>query len=202
LERRVIPIPELDLALPTIAERLRARSPKRFDGQAGRRAAVAAILRPGPIDTEVLLIRRAEREGDPWSGHIALPGGHVQPEDPDLLTTARREAHEEVGVDLRDHELLGALDEHPATAQGHFTGIVISPFVFALRRDVELAPNHEVADLIWAPLGRMARGESHVEKELERDGRLVRFPGYGVGQHVVWGLTHRMLQNFFAALAR
>jgi 8-oxo-dGTP pyrophosphatase MutT (NUDIX family) len=193
-------IPELDLALPAIGARLRGRTPQRFTGEATRRAAVAAVLRRGPIETELLLIRRAEREGDPWSGHMALPGGHLQPDDADLLATAMRETREEVGVDLAEHELLGALDEHPATAQGNFTGIVIAPFVFGLRREVELVPNHEVADLIWAPLGRMARGEVDAVKELQREGRLVRLPGFGVGQHVVWGLTHRMLQNFFATL--
>jgi hypothetical protein len=46
----------------------------------------------------------------------------------------------------------------------------------------------------------MARGESDVVKEMQREGRLVRFPGFGVGEHVVWGLTHRVLQNFFTAL--
>lgn len=188
------------MALPAIGARLRDRVARRFDGQAERRAAVAAVLRPGALDTELLLIRRAEREGDPWSGHMALPGGHLQAGDADLLATALRETQEEVGVDLREHELLGALDEHPAMAHGKFTGIVIAPFVFALRKDVELQPNYEVADLIWASLGRMARGESAAVKELQRDGRLVRFPGFGVGEHVVWGLTHRVLQNFFAAL--
>ena len=192
---------DLDLALPTIAARLGARTHQRFDGQAQRWAAVAAVLRPGPLDTELLLIRRAERDGDPWSGHMALPGGHRQPEDADLLATALRETREEVGLDLTRHELLGSLDEHAAMAQGKFTGIVIAPFVFALRRDEELSPNHEVADMLWAPLGRMARGESDVVKELQREGRLVRFPGFGVGEHVVWGLTHRVLQNFFTALA-
>ncbi|MCA9639821.1 MAG: NUDIX domain-containing protein, partial [Myxococcales bacterium] len=69
-------------------------------GDGGRFAAVAAVLRPTDADTEVLLIRRAEHEGDPWSGHMAFPGGRHDPTDPDLLTTARRETLEEVGLDL------------------------------------------------------------------------------------------------------
>jgi 8-oxo-dGTP pyrophosphatase MutT (NUDIX family) len=193
---------DLDLALPAIASRLGTRAHQRFEGQAERWAAVAAVLRQGPLDTELLLIRRAERDGDPWSGHMALPGGHRHAEDADLLATAMRETREEVGLDLSRHDLLGTLDEHPASAQGKFTGIVIAPFVFGLRKDEELSPNHEVADMIWAPLGRMARGESDVVKELQREGRLVRFPGFGVGDHVVWGLTHRVLQSFFTAVGR
>ena len=195
------PAKALDFELPTIAARLAARSPQRYAGEAARWAAVAAVLRRGRLDTELLLIRRAERDGDPWSGHMALPGGHRHADDKDLLATAIRETREEVGIDLGEHMLLGALDEHAATARGRFMGMVIAPFVFGLRRDVELSPNHEVAELLWAPLGRMARGETDVVKELSRDGELMRFAGFGVGEHVVWGLTHRVLSSFFATLA-
>jgi 8-oxo-dGTP pyrophosphatase MutT (NUDIX family) len=190
----------LDLDLDLVRERLSRRAHQRYLGEATRRAAVAAVLRRGGLDTELLLILRAEREGDPWSGHMALPGGHHDPGDADLLATARRETLEEVGLDLGQHELLGALDEHAASAQGRFTGLVVAPFVFALRSDSELRPNHEVAELLWTPLGRMARGETEVIKELERDGRRMSLPGYRVGEHVVWGLTHRVLQSLFAAL--
>src|SRR5262245_33353929 len=39
-----------------------------------RRAAVAIVLHDEPAP-RVLLMKRAERAGDPWSGHISLPGG-------------------------------------------------------------------------------------------------------------------------------
>jgi 8-oxo-dGTP pyrophosphatase MutT (NUDIX family) len=191
----------LGLTLSAIAERLAGRDPVRYSGEWKRRAAVAAVLRPGPTEPELLLIRRAERVGDPWSGHMALPGGHHGQGDRDLLATALRETHEEVGLDLADHRLLGSLDEHPATARGNFMGIVIAPFVFALDRDVELRLDaHEVAEFVWVPLGQMARGEIDVVKEFERDGQIVRFPGFGVGEQVVWGLTHRVLTDFFTLL--
>lgn len=190
----------IDAELDRVRARLSRHPAKIFEGEVRRKAAVAAILRRGALDTELLLIRRAERDGDPWSGHIALPGGHQAPEDADLVATARRETYEEVGLELAPDELLGALDERSASAHGHFTGLVIAPYVFGLTRGAELRPNHEVADLIWAPLSRMARGESDVVKELERDGQRMSFPGYRVGEHVVWGLTHRVLQSLFAAL--
>jgi 8-oxo-dGTP pyrophosphatase MutT (NUDIX family) len=190
----------IDTQLDVVRERLSQRAHQRYLGDATRRAAVAAILRRGRLDTELLLILRAEREGDPWSGHMALPGGHHDPSDSDLLATARRETLEEVGLDLEQHELLGALDEHAASAQGRFTGLVVAPFVFALRADSELRPNREVAQLLWTPLGSMARGETEVVKELERDGRRLSLPGYRVGEQVVWGLTHRVLQSLFAVL--
>ena len=199
----------IDVELGAIRGRLKERHATRYAGEAHRRAAVAAVLRPmaglsgelQPLETEVLLIRRADRAGDPWSGQMAFPGGHKDARDPDMLATALRETREEVGLDLGQHELIGALDEHPATYQGVFTGMVIAPFVFALKHDVELRPNYEVASVIWAPLGQMARGELDVEHELSRNGKTMRFPAFGIGPHVVWGLTHRMLQSLFDSLS-
>lgn len=192
----------VDVELEAIRGKLGGRDHLRHAGTADRRAAVAAVLRPGLTGPDLLLIRRAEREGDPWSGHMALPGGHAQPNDRDLLATALRETQEEVGIDLREHELLGALDEHAAHAGGRFTGLVISPFVFALRGEPSLHPNHEVAEVLWAPLAPMARGEIDSVLELQRAGQTVRFPSYDVGGQAVWGLTHRVLQSLFGVLGR
>src|SRR4029450_1300778 len=76
------------------------------------RAAVAVVLRPGAADSaELLLIERARKAGDPWSGHMALPGGRHDPEDVELRSTAERETLEEVGIDLRGGELLGQLED-------------------------------------------------------------------------------------------
>lgn len=174
-----------------------------------RRAAVAAILRTavGPdghrddSDTQVLLIRRAERPGDPWSGHMAFPGGHSEPYDPDLRATAIRETMEEVGLDLRQHEYLGPLDEIAATARGRLVGMIIAPHVFALREvPLELRPNFEVAELVWGKLGPMMRGEIDDIKELRYDGELRRMPAFRVDDNLVWGMTHNMLRSLFRVI--
>ncbi len=191
----------IDVELATIRARLKDRRPRLHTGDAKRRAAVAAVLRQGPIDTEVLLIRRAERQGDPWSGQMAFPGGHYDAGDTSMLATAIRETREEVGLDLSEHELIAPLDEHPATLAGVFTGLVIAPFVFAMRGAPELTPNYEVAAIVWASIGKMARGEVDTHHELSRGHKTLRFPAYAVGPHVVWGLTHRMLQSMFENLA-
>ena len=98
-------------------------------GEGAGRAAVALLLRPTWAEPELLLIRRAEREGDPWSGHMALPGGRAAPSDPDPVATAARESAEEVGIDpARAGRLLGALDEvAPRSTRGP-AGLVVSPF--------------------------------------------------------------------------
>jgi len=160
----------------------------------GKFAAVAAVLRPGRDGAEVLLIRRAEHERDPWSGHMAFPGGRFDPGDSDLLQTALRETREEVGLDLSTHaSLLGPLDVLPAIARGRRVGMTIAPFVFALERESPLSPNHEVMETLWAPLSWLASGEHAATVSYQMDGQTLELPAWNVHGRIVWGLTYRML---------
>ena len=193
----------IPLDLEVIRKSLAGREARAIDGEmVSARAAVAAILRCGPTDPEVLLIRRAEKPGDPWSGHMAFPGGRTAPSDPDLLATAVRETREEVGLDLaRDAELIGRLDDIPAISKGRSTGMVIRPFVFALATpDLQLQPNDEVDEAHWAPLGPLVRGEVATTLDYPFEGQVIALPGFRVGERVVWGLTYQMLQAFFAVV--
>lgn len=175
-----------------------------------RRAAVAAVLRPIPRSAgglEVLFIKRTEREGDPWSGHMAFPGGRHDERDEDLVRTAVRETREELGLALDDlAEPLGRLDDVPATARGLPTGLVVTPFVWLLREVPAMQPDpSEVAEVHWAPLEPLFRGERDTHIEYPWQGQVLKLPGYEIdggalGRRVVWGLTHRMLQIFFARL--
>lgn len=168
---------------------------------ARRRAAVAAILREGARGPEVFFIRRAEHPLDPWSGHMAFPGGREEPTDTDLLETAVRETREEVSLDLAQHaQLLGRLDELPVTARGKRTGLTVAPFVFELTADVPIAYNHEVAEVLWAPLEPMFRGKLATRFDYEIGGERIQLPAHDVEGRIVWGLTHRMLEGFFALL--
>lgn len=192
----------IDLTL--VRTKLAQRTPRIVTASeaAEQRAAVAAILREERHGPEVLLIRRAERPGDPWSGHMAFPGGRASQSDPDLLSTAIRETREEVGLDLVGSEVLGQLDDLPAVARAKRTGLVITPFVFALDEAPQLALNHEVAEAVWAPLEPLASGASATTFSYEIEGRTLSVPGLRVGPHIVWGLTYRMLQMLFDALHR
>ncbi|MGE0787475.1 MAG: CoA pyrophosphatase [Sandaracinaceae bacterium] len=159
----------------------------------GPRAAVAALLRDGP-EPEILFIQRAEHPSDPWSGHMAFPGGRLDPGDASLLHTVVRETREELGLDLVEHgELLGRLDDVPT----HTTGLVVRPFVYRVGELPPLTPNYEVAGVHWTGVMPLMRGEVDTEYPLVWKGQPYRFPGYQVRDRVVWGLTYRMLQMLF-----
>jgi 8-oxo-dGTP pyrophosphatase MutT (NUDIX family) len=191
----------VDLNLDQVRAALKGRRPVVAPPGNGQRSAVAAVLRERPGGVEVLLIRRAAREGDPWSGHMAFPGGRADPADGDLLETAARETHEEVGLDLRTHaELVGRLDDLEAVARGKRVGMTIAPFVFALTEEAPLVTNEEVEETIWASLSPLARGENATTVDYEVDGQKLTLPAFDVHGRIVWGLTYRMLQALFAAL--
>ena len=160
------------------------------------RAAVVAVLREvRGADTEVLFIERAVVEGDPWSGHMAFPGGRVEPHDESLEATALRETVEELGLDLRSAGArLGQLDDVPT----HKSGLVVSPFVYRVDDLPELRPNREVAQVHWTPITPLWRGDADTEYPVQYRGESYKFPGYQVGPKVVWGLTYRMMQLLFA----
>ncbi|HEX4628001.1 MAG TPA: CoA pyrophosphatase [Gemmatimonadales bacterium] len=159
-------------------------------------AAVALVLLSEPGgELEILLIRRAERADDPWSGQIALPGGRREPEDRDLLITAIRETREETGVDLLAAEQLGALDDlYPRTAT--LPPVVVRPFVFALETRPTLVPNEEVQRAFWVPLLRLTEASVRRDVTLTLRGAKRTFPAYVVGEDVIWGMTERILAPF------
>jgi 8-oxo-dGTP pyrophosphatase MutT (NUDIX family) len=195
-------LPSYDLA--AITARLAGRDMPADAVTEQRQAAVAAVLRDGGAGgAEVLLIRRAEAPGDPWSGHMAFPGGRRDAVDPSLLATAVRETREEVGLDLDAHgKLLGRLPDVPAVARGKRVGLTIAPFVFALKSPAipPFTLNDEVAEVLWTPLGPLARGERATTYPYVHDGQPFALPGFAVGERIVWGLTYRMLELFFDIL--
>lgn len=188
-----------------IAKRLAAREPKRLPtSERTKLSAVAAVLRFTEGAPEVMLIRRADHPDDHWSGHMAFPGGRKQDEDPSTLHTAIRETREEVAVDLASHAtLLGRLDDVQAVSKGVARDLLIIPYVFALTQTVApVLDAREVADLVWAALGPMMRGEVDCIRPYVHNGVPLQLPGFQVGEHIVWGLTHRMLELLFDVIRR
>ena len=178
----------------TIRDHLSRRSPRTIAEPNTIEAAVAVVLVPGAGgEIEILLIKRSEHRGDPWSGQMALPGGRRETQDRDLLETARRETHEETDIVLPADALLGQLDDlHPRTRV--LPPIVVRPFVFGLQQRPGVTLSAEVALYLWIP-ARTLRASAD-ESEIDILGELWAVPSYLVGPHVVWGMTHRILSPF------
>ncbi|HYP89073.1 MAG TPA: CoA pyrophosphatase [Polyangiaceae bacterium] len=173
----------------------------RAELERARRAAVAVVLAPSGAPggaLSLLLMRRSEREGDPWSGHMALPGGHAHRADADLLHTARRETLEEVGIDLSDAELLGALDD---VSPMRSSEIAVRPFVFALAALREVALSDEVAEALWVPLDSLASGALKRTTDVIVRGATLRVPAHIIEERVVWGMTFHVLERFLSEVA-
>lgn len=169
----------------------------------GARAAVAAILRERPGgEAELFFIQRAEHPKDPWSGHIAFPGGRHEPTDASLLATAIRETQEEVGLDLTRAELVGRLPDVPAFSRSKRGRLVVTPWVFAMRGEPAVTPNEEVQSVIWTPFSTLARGEGRGTYAFTYEDKPYELPCIRLepGQKVLWGMTYRMLETMLEAL--
>ena len=178
--------------LTIIQSRLGGRRPKTADSPGAAEAAVAVVLAQPSIEDaiEILLIRRAVRQGDPWSGQMGLPGGRREAADETLLTTAIRETREETSIDLTAARSLGRLDDlAPMTPV--LPPIIVRPFVFGLRDRPPVRANKEVAGYRWVPLEDLRRSVGTATVHVRGAPRAV--DAYRLGPDVVWGMTHRIL---------
>ena len=183
------------ITLAAVRRALRDHRPRVADAPDARPAAVALVLLEGPQGLELILIKRAERGDDPWSGQIALPGGRYEVGDRDLEATAVRETIEETGVDLSGAERLGALDDlYPRTSL--LPPVVVRPFVFALMRRAALVPSDEVQRAFWLPLGRLSEPGVRREVTVTVRGGTHTLPAYQVDDDLIWGMTERILTPF------
>lgn len=157
---------------------------------------MALVLCAGRDGLETLFIKRATRDGDPWSGQIALPGGKRDSANEPLMQTAMRETHEEVGIDLSAAgTLLGELDElRPRTPV--LPPVIVRPYVFAVETQPSLVLSHEVADAFWVPLRELYDPTRRREVTIQYAGLRITRPAIGIGEHVIWGMTEHILRTF------
>lgn len=189
------------LALTDRLGRLRGRlaghQPTTDDDPSLLWAAVAVILTPQP--ESILLIRRAERTGDPWGGHMALPGGRREPADLDLLATGIRETAEEVGVQLDPQQLAGTLDDVvPRTPI--LPPVAVRPFVFLPPTRPLLTLNAEVAAADWVSLDHLLHPGTHHPVRLDVAGDIRLVQAYELENAIVWGMTERIITNLLKLL--
>ena len=163
-------------------------------------AAVSLILSEAQGSAQALIIKRAERPGDHWSGHLALPGGRAQDEDADLIATAARETYEEVGIDLLDGgEFIGQL-EILAPTNWRLPRLEITPFVAVAPSRFTLNLNGEVASAFWISIADLKREGRSSFFSMPQDGVINKWPAYASEGGPIWGITERILTNFLALL--
>ncbi len=164
-------------------------------------AAVAILLRERNARSEVLFIERSRREGDPWSGHMAFPGGRRDAGDESPRAAAERETLEEVGITVQGAEYLGLLAELQGNPRFRQSRLVVSAHVYHVAEPGPIVlEEREVADAMWFPVAQLLDAERHVDYRTAGE---MKFPGIVVGapdRHVVWGLTYRFLDIFMQAI--
>ncbi|MEM1937143.1 MAG: CoA pyrophosphatase [Candidatus Caldarchaeum sp.] len=158
-------------------------------------AAVAIILRNLDRSPEVILVKRASRLDDPWSGQIAFPGGRRKPSDQSLVQTALRELKEETGVGEEAVEVLGAL---PFTSPANSPDLLVKPFVGLLDGEVVFVEGNEVQRVFWAPLLGL---KPVVKRVYSKSGSTVRnHLCYAYGDDLVWGMTSKLVRQVLTTL--
>jgi len=186
------------MRLERLVAELAATPPRRVEMPERPHAAVALLLAPDP--DRILLIRRAEREGDPWSGQLALPGGRREAHDGDLLDTAIRETREETGVLLdRAWQRLELDDLAPITPV--LPPIVVRPYLFLLETALVAGLSREVAHAAWVALADLAAPGVYREVDISVRGAPRRVSGYHLDQGLLWGMTERIVTPVVRAWA-
>jgi 8-oxo-dGTP pyrophosphatase MutT (NUDIX family) len=190
-------------SLTLIRERLEAFEPPVIGRPDLAQAAVAVLLRERAARAEVLFIERSTREGDPWSGHMAFPGGRQEEVDASARAAAVRETHEEIGIVVDGAEYLGLLGELQGNPRFRQSRLVVSAHVFHVPEPGPFVlEEREVADAMWFPVADLLDAARHVDYSTPKAGEM-KFPGIVVGnpeRHIVWGLTYRFVDIFMAAI--
>ncbi len=189
--------------LAAVEAALALHAPRDEEGvEARRKAAVAALFRDGREGAELLFIRRAEHPRDPWSGHMGLPGGRVDPRDASPFATAVRETREEVGVDLsREARSIGRLSEVRTHLPLGKPPHSVVPFCFAYAGEGAFTLNHEVQEALWVPLGFLSDRSNRNTFTWVRRGVPLPMPCYRFEGRVIWGLTLRIVDELLELVA-
>lgn len=169
---------------------LAARQPRVVIDSGRPEAAVALLLASDP--DRLLLIRRADRASDPWSGQLALPGGRRDPVDADLMATAIRETEEEVGVIVDPATHHATLDDL-APVHAALPPILVRPFVFRVDQPSSLRLSYEVTSATWVTLAALTAPGVYRESEILVRGSPLVVSGYHLPEGLLWGMTERIL---------
>lgn len=158
------------------------------------RAAVAMILHRCNDDVEILFIERAAHDLDPWSGHIAFPGGKLE-EGEGECQAARRETHEEIGIELEQACYLGRLSD----IVGANLPVRVSCCLFGIDKSgCRPVLNEEVRDLFWVRLSDLGDPHRHIQGSVAFDKKSFEVPAIRLpvdDKPLLWGITYRLVMQ-------
>lgn len=183
------------LDIEQIKTRLHDHRPIRIHRSVDRQAAVAMLLRQCGHETEVLFIRRAEHDKDPWSGDLGFPGGRIEEQDLTARAAAERETYEEIGLRLNEDNYLGQGDD----LVGAYLSVRISCFIYAIDSETRFQLNPEVVDLFWVPLITLLDPQRNQRLSFSYRGKEREHPVIHLNEwsdRPLWGITYRLTSNF------
>ncbi|WP_296257609.1 MULTISPECIES: CoA pyrophosphatase [unclassified Pseudomonas] len=162
-----------------------------------RRFPEAAVLVPITRSDEPELVLTLRASGlSTHSGEVAFPGGRRDPEDPDLVFTALREAEEEIGLPPGLVEIVG-----PLSPQLSKHGLMVTPYVGVIPDFVEYTPNDgEIAAVFSVPLEFFRQDVREHTHRIDYQGRSWYVPSYRFGEYRIWGLTAIMIVELMNVL--
>lgn len=173
-----------------LKKRLNAHPTRDISKPDFKQSAVMILLMNKGNEACVLLTKRTETVGT-HKGQVALPGGGADSDDPDLLHTALRESHEEMGIDPDHVEVLGRFDDFISIAGftvATFVGAIPYPYPYTISRD-------EIDDFVEVPLSIFAELRYDKKKEFEFEGNKYNIYYYYYNNFEIWGLTARILTD-------
>jgi 8-oxo-dGTP pyrophosphatase MutT (NUDIX family) len=155
----------------------------------------AAVLIPvieEGFQASILFTQRTD-EMPTHPGQISFPGGKMDAVDSNLVDTALREAHEEIGLEGRFIDTIGFLDDYVTS-----TGYRISPLVAVIRPGYTITPdNSEVADVFDVPLSFLMEPQNHEMHSREWRGTQRKYYAMPYENRFIWGATAGMLRNLY-----
>ncbi len=161
-----------------------------------KRAAVAISLRLGVSGPEMLMIQRAVREGDPWSGHMGFPGGRKDASDATDVACAKRETLEEIGFDLDTHgELICQLSDVNTGWRADRPEMLVAPFIFRVDSTPDFELNHEVDDTLWVPLSFLLDDANRSRHQWDWRGEVLESDAFTYDNRLIWGLSLMMIDE-------
>lgn len=160
------------------------------------RCGVAVLLdETSPDGPRVLLMRRARREGDPWSGDMSFPGGRMSRHDRTPKDTALRETQEEIGLTLDASACLGRLSDVVTRKHEHWRPMIVTPYVFRLHERPDLTLGDEAVHVVQVPLQYFADTQNRQLMHWNTGRVTWQMPCFFYDDCRIWGLTLLMLRE-------